>query len=104
MDRPEESIFGRWVPLHSKTNSIQEAKHHINKHGGGSIVIWAASMFCFVAPERRRPAVNTGTTSPALQPSVCDVKFKHIWVFHRHSVLKHSSKSTSEKIKTEKNQ
>ncbi|KAI4878606.1 hypothetical protein NFI96_019045, partial [Prochilodus magdalenae] len=77
------------------------------KYGGGSVMVWG----CFAASGPGSLAVKNGTMNTAVyqkilkenvRPSVCDLKLKRTLVLQQDNDPKHTSKSTSERLKKNK--
>uniref|UniRef100_A0A9J8AA81 Transposase n=1 Tax=Cyprinus carpio carpio TaxID=630221 RepID=A0A9J8AA81_CYPCA len=110
-DKTKVELFGRCVShyIWCKSNTAFQKKIIIPtvKYGGGNVMFWG----CFAALGPGRLAVINGTMNSAVyqkilkenvRPSVRDLKLKRTWVLQQDNDPKHTSKSTSQWLKTNK--
>ncbi len=110
-DETKVELFGRCVShyIWRKSNTAFQKKNIIPtvKYGGDSVMVWG----CFAASGPERLAVINGTMNSAVyqkilkdnvRPSVCDLKLKRTWVLQQDNDPKHTSKSSSERLKKNK--
>ncbi len=71
------------------------------KHGGGSVLVWALGPGRLsISDGNMNSALYQKTLKENVWPSVCDLKLKHTWVMQQENDPKHTSKSTSEWLKS----